>query len=141
MPINALWFWSHLKMSKNVFWVVAWLTERLKSTLFLAFEANRALSSENETKIVKITHSVEEARGILVVIYEFDRKNLLFWWATKRCLSILDRLNSSIWHFSVGRTVLWKIWKKCYWIYLKKVEPFSVRIVPSTYLHYRSFLH
>ena len=74
------WFWSHLKMSKNVFWVVARLPQRLKSTLFeifshstdpfwaallkkfqttliLAFEANSALSRKNETKIVKITHS------------------------------------------------------------------------------------
>ena len=74
-------------MSKNVFWVVARLPQRLKSmlkffltplapsgplrskkfqktlilafqkTLILAFEANGALSRENETKIVKITHS------------------------------------------------------------------------------------
>ena len=67
-------------MSKNVFWVVAGLPQRLKSTfleifltplapsellrskkfqttLILAFEANSALSQENETKIVKITHS------------------------------------------------------------------------------------
>ena len=66
---------------KNVFWVVARLPQRLKSmffeifislrwplrshsvqknlkkTLILAFEANSALSHENETKIVKITHS------------------------------------------------------------------------------------
>ena len=68
-------------MSKNVLWVVAQLPQRLKSTFFeifshsagpfratpfekfqktliLAFEANSALSFENETKIVKITHSV-----------------------------------------------------------------------------------
>ena len=68
-------------MSKNVFWVVARLPQRLKSTLFeifflspltpmgplhakkfqttliLAFEATSPLSHENETKIVKITHS------------------------------------------------------------------------------------
>ena len=78
------WFWSHLKMSKNVLWVIARLPQRLKSMLFekishsaglfkaalpwnkfhetlilatiLAFEANGA--RENETKIVKITHSV-----------------------------------------------------------------------------------
>ena len=30
----------------------------LQKTLILAFEANSALSHENETKIVKITHSV-----------------------------------------------------------------------------------
>ena len=65
-----------MKMAKNVFWVIAQLPQRLKSTLFekfshstgpfgpfqttlsLAFEANRALSLENETKIVKIIHSV-----------------------------------------------------------------------------------
>ena len=66
-------------MSKNVFWVVAQLPQRLKSTFFeifshsagpffgttpfkiffqktliFAFEANTALSRENETKIVKI---------------------------------------------------------------------------------------
>ena len=69
-----------MKMSKNVFWVVAELPQRLKSTflkffltplapsrplrskffpktLILAFEANSALSRENETEIVKITHS------------------------------------------------------------------------------------
>ena len=74
------WFWSHLKISKKLFWVVARLSQRLKSTLFeifshsagperplrlkifqttliLAFEANSALSRENETKIGKITHS------------------------------------------------------------------------------------
>ena len=67
-------------MSKNVFLVVSRLPQRLKSTFFekfshsagpfgplhskkvqktfiLAFEANSALSRENETKIVKITHS------------------------------------------------------------------------------------
>ena len=31
--------------------------KKFKKTLILAFEANRALSHENETKIVKITHS------------------------------------------------------------------------------------
>ena len=69
-----------LKMSKNVFWVVARLPQRLKSTFFenlftplalsgplcskffqkmliLAFEATNALSRKNETKIVKITHT------------------------------------------------------------------------------------
>ena len=68
-------------MSKNVLWVVALLPQRLKSTLFeifltplassgplrskffpkmliLAFEANSTLSRENETQIVKTTHSV-----------------------------------------------------------------------------------
>ena len=64
-------------MSKNGLWVVARLPQRLKSTFFeifsdtfrgrsvkkfqkkliLVFEANSALSRENETKIVKITHS------------------------------------------------------------------------------------
>ena len=67
-------------MSKNMFWVIARLPQRLKSmwfeifshsaghfeaapfekfqtTLILAFEANSALSRENETKIVNITHS------------------------------------------------------------------------------------
>ena len=69
-------------MSKNVLWVVARSPERLKSTCFeifshsaspfpsgplgskksqktliLAFEANSALSHENESKIVKITNS------------------------------------------------------------------------------------
>ena len=69
-------------MFKNVLWVVARLPQRLKSMLFeifshsagpwgplclkefqttwiLAFEANSALSRENETKIVKITHSAK----------------------------------------------------------------------------------
>ena len=71
-----------MKMSKMCFgiWVVARLPQRLKSTLFEIFshsadlfgdapfkkisnnmdfslEANSALSRENETKIVKITHS------------------------------------------------------------------------------------
>ena len=31
------WFWSYLKMSKNVFWVVARLPQRLKSILFEIF--------------------------------------------------------------------------------------------------------
>ena len=31
--------------------------EKISKTLILAFEANSALSHENETKIVKITHS------------------------------------------------------------------------------------
>ena len=31
--------------------------EKFQTTLILAFEANSALSCENETKIVKITHS------------------------------------------------------------------------------------
>ena len=68
-------------MSKNGFWVIARLPQRLKSTLLfenfshssgpfgllrskkfqtmliLALEANSALSHKNETKIVKITHS------------------------------------------------------------------------------------
>ena len=41
--------------------VVARLPQRLKLMFFeiLAFEANSALSGENETKIVKITHSGE----------------------------------------------------------------------------------
>ena len=55
-----------MKMSKNVFWMVDRLPQSLKSTLclkkikktlILAFEASGALSRENETKIVKITHS------------------------------------------------------------------------------------
>ena len=71
-----------LEYVKNVFWVVARLPQRLKSTFFeifshsagpfgtapfeifpkkmiLAFEANsaRSLTRKNETKIVKITHS------------------------------------------------------------------------------------
>ena len=73
-----------LKMSKNVFCVVARLHQRLKSrffenflhsagpfgtaplkkikkTLILAFEANSALSHENETKIVTIAHSAKAA--------------------------------------------------------------------------------
>ena len=66
-----------LEMSKYVLWVVVRLPQRLKSTFFelflqsdgppfenlkktliLAFEANSALSPENETKIVKITQCV-----------------------------------------------------------------------------------
>ena len=38
----------------------AWL-EKFQTTLILAFEANSALSRKNETKIVKITHSVTVA--------------------------------------------------------------------------------
>ena len=34
--------------------------------LILAFEANSALSSENETKIVKITHSAECSGGAVL---------------------------------------------------------------------------
>ena len=34
---------------------------KLKKTLILAFEAHSKLSSENETKIVKITHSADGA--------------------------------------------------------------------------------
>ena len=65
-----------MKMSKMCVWVVAQLPQRLKSTFFekfsslpskkfqktliLAFEANSALSLENETKIVKITHSAHD---------------------------------------------------------------------------------
>ena len=33
-------------------------SKKFQKTLILAFEANNALSRENETKIVKITHSV-----------------------------------------------------------------------------------
>ena len=70
-----------LENVKNVFWVVAQLPQRLKSTLFEIFshsagpfvaapfekvtnnvEANSALSRENETKIVKITHSAVPCR-------------------------------------------------------------------------------
>ena len=63
------WFWSHLKMSKKLFWVVAQLPQRLKNQCCLKFfrterlrrgqrsEANSALSRKNETKIVKIIHS------------------------------------------------------------------------------------
>ena len=78
-------------MSKNVLWVVARLPQRLKLTLFeifltplapsgplhskkfqtliLAFDANSALSCENETKIVKITHS---ELGIIMRIFKID---------------------------------------------------------------------
>ena len=38
--------------------------KKCQKTLILAFEANGALSCENETKIVKITHSVEEGEAI-----------------------------------------------------------------------------
>ena len=77
-------------MSKNVFGVVARLPQRLKSTFFekfsslhwplrdpsgpvcskknsktliLAFEADNAFSCENETKILKITHSADLCPG------------------------------------------------------------------------------
>ena len=51
-----------LENVKNELWVFARLPQKLKSTFFektliLAFEANISLSHENETKIVKITHS------------------------------------------------------------------------------------
>ena len=70
-----------LENVKNVFWMVARLPQRLKSTFFekishstgsfgttilkknsksvdfSLFEANSALSCENETEIMKITHS------------------------------------------------------------------------------------
>ena len=36
-------------------------SEKIQTTLILAFEANGALSHENETKIVKITHSASAA--------------------------------------------------------------------------------
>ena len=38
--------------------------KKIKKTLILAFEANSALSRENETKIVKITHSAQWAKSI-----------------------------------------------------------------------------
>ena len=41
------------KTKINVFW------KNFFATLILAFEANGALSIENETKIVKITHSAQ----------------------------------------------------------------------------------
>ena len=40
-----------------------WSEEKFKKTLSLAFEANSALSRENETKIVKITHSVKDGKS------------------------------------------------------------------------------
>jgi hypothetical protein len=69
-------FWSHLKMSKNVVWVVA--PQRLKlngalrskkfqTTLILAFKANSALSRKNETKIVKIIHSAPCNQALLMI--------------------------------------------------------------------------
>ena len=105
------WFWSHLKMSKNVLCVVARLPQRLKSMLFeifshssvpfgtapfkkfqttliLAFEANSALSRENETKIVIITHSVSMSSSLCKpvqscaiwkkIVLIFDQKMILF---------------------------------------------------------------
>ena len=89
-------------MSKNVFWVVAQLPQTLKSTLFeifshstgpfgaapfekfsinvdFSFEANSALSQENETEIVKITHSAPVHQLSISVILEnfWDLVNLL----------------------------------------------------------------
>ena len=74
------WFWSHFflhyvysgsctitsKAKINVFWKFFFTplapsgplrSKKFQKTLILAFEANSALSRENETKIVKITHS------------------------------------------------------------------------------------
>ena len=71
-----------MKISKNVFWVVSRLPQRRKKnltplvpleplrlkkfqqTLILTFEANHTLSRENETKIVKITHSALAAKNV-----------------------------------------------------------------------------
>ena len=55
-----------LKMSKNVYWVVARLPQRLKSTL----------SRENETKIVIITHSDTLLSIHFKNIYFFTRTSL-----------------------------------------------------------------
>ena len=38
--------------------------KKFQTTLILAFEVNSALSHENETKIVKITHSAQD-----IVVY------------------------------------------------------------------------
>ena len=76
-----------LKTSKNMFWVVARLPQRLKSmffeifsngaaqqskffqkTLILVSEANSALSCENETKIVKITYSELSSDNLFLVL-------------------------------------------------------------------------
>ena len=72
--------WVSLEnVKKKMFWVVARSTlfeifshsagcfgaapfeKKIQTTLILAFETNGALSRENETKIVKITHSALEA--------------------------------------------------------------------------------
>ena len=50
------------KTKINVFWNVFSLHWPFSKMLILAFEANSALFRENETKIVKITHSVESER-------------------------------------------------------------------------------
>ena len=77
------WFWSHLKMSKNVFFVVAWLPQRLKSTLFEIFYHSTGPfwgrqyivpRGENETKIVKITHNAAPTTYISLDFAPFCRQ-------------------------------------------------------------------
>ena len=48
--------------------------KKFQKTLILAFEANSTLSRENETKIVKITHSVSVKSGDEEAIKSFPRE-------------------------------------------------------------------
>ena len=96
------WFWSHLKMSKIVLLVAVRLPQRLKSmffekfshstgpfgaapfkfffrTLILVFEANSLLSRENETKIVKITHSALHVNCPAIISWLWQLHSLENW--------------------------------------------------------------
>ena len=57
------------------------LFEKFQKTLILAFESDSALSRENETKIVKITHSVmvDEYRNAEDGECDFERAQKKIW--------------------------------------------------------------
>ena len=55
---------------KNFLYFGASPFKKFQKTLILAFEANSALSSENETKIVKITHSAYIYKDLVLVLEE-----------------------------------------------------------------------
>ena len=48
-------------------------SKKFQTTLILAFEANSALSSENEIKIVKIIHSEKKGAGCWYVAEQFPQ--------------------------------------------------------------------
>ena len=86
------------KAKINVFWnffftllAPSWLlhSKKIQKTLILAFEANSALSCENETKIVTITHS-----AVCKKKYREREKDELNWWS-----NIIDRITFETWKF------------------------------------------
>ena len=65
--------------------------------MILAFEANSALSCENETKIVKITHSVMAAwvyiffNQTVILILKLKLRNIFLWYINVNIFSYLDQ--------------------------------------------------